>query len=270
MGGWHDLMECIRLKAPSWRAPRAPALVCCTCAALALLTMLGGPAWPDDSPVTTTAGYEYYTGPDHQLTRTVAGELEARLLGGGASLVLGRFDDEGAGVGLKVGGGLGVPLAPRTQLKLGVERSLGDSSYRAWEFKAGPAINLLRGQTLTLTYVHSQDNEDAASNGAGAELEVPLIVDHLSASGSVSYARVKQLGGVEGMAGLSASPVDHLEIEAEVGYTQTGIGLQGLFPGRHVIHRGQKKAGRTSTTGTSSPVETPGAIAQLAVRVSFP
>lgn len=264
-------MHCIRLNPSSRRAGRVPALACCTCAVLALLAMPGGAVRADDSPVAATAGFEYYTGPDHQLTRTVAGEVEAHLLGGSASLSLGRFDDEGAGVGLKVGGGLGLPLAPRTQLKLGVERSLADSSYKAWEFKAGPAFKLLRGQTLTLTYVHFQDNEDATSNGASAELEVPLIADHLSASVSVSYARVEQLGGVEGVAGLSVAPVDHLEIEGTVGYTQTGIGLQGLFPARHVVHRGQAKKGRgTSTTEITGPAEAPGAIAQLAVRFSFP
>lgn len=266
-------MDCTWLDPFLWRAPRAPALLYRTCAGLALLMMFGGPAWSDDSPVTTTAGYEYYTGPDHQFTRTLGGELEAHLRSESVSLSLGRFDDESAGAGLKVGAGLGLPLAPRTQIKLAFDHALGDSSYKAWELRAGPAIKLLRGETLTLTYVHSQDNQDATSNGASTELEVPLIGDHLGASGSVSYARVNGLGGLEGMAGLSASLLDHLEIEGELGYSQTGISLHGLFPGHDVVQksqmaqRGRKRTGGTSTTG---PAETPGAVAQLAVRFSFP
>src|SRR5215467_14960578 len=96
--------------------------------ALTLVTLAIPSARAADSRVSTSAGFEYYSGPDRQLTRTATGELEAKILAGSASLSVGRFDDDGVGVGIKLGAGMAMPLSPHAQLKLDAERATGDSS----------------------------------------------------------------------------------------------------------------------------------------------
>jgi hypothetical protein len=123
-----------------------------------------------------------------------------------------------------------------------------------------------------MVYVHSEDSDGTNSNGASVELEAPIVVDRLSASASACYVRTQDTGGAEGTAGLSWSPVEHLELEGEAGYTQTGIGLGSLVPGHHLASsgRGQTKKPGSTTTSTSGIEKFPGATVQLAVRFSFP
>jgi hypothetical protein len=216
----------------------------------------------DDPAVSATAGFEYFAGPD-QRTRTATGEIEAKMLGGSAAVSAGRVDDEGTGGGLDLGVTLGLPIAPKTQLKVETERVRADSSYAAWALKAGPEFEL-DGHTLSLKYVRLEDNRSGVTNGASAELERPLIPDHLSAEGTLAYTKLQDLAGTEGSAGLSWTPVEHLEIEGEAGYTRTGISLNGLFSSKHVARSsGLKKQ-------SQGPVKTPGMTAQVAMRFSFP
>jgi hypothetical protein len=253
---------------------RQPALrAVCLCVP-ALASMVLAPVLAragDSSPVTTTAGYEYYAGPDHQLTRTASGEVEGKILGATASILGGRVDDAGAGVGFDVGAGLGLAIAPRTQFKLEAEHARVDSGYVAWTLKAGPAFELPRGQALSLKYVRIADNESAVTNGATAELESPLIPNRLSGTGTLSYTKLQDLSGVEGAAGLSWTPVDHVEIEGDAGYTETGISLNSLFSSKHVIKANQaKQQGKKGATTSTGLEKSPGMIAQVAVRFSFP
>ncbi len=270
-------MEPRRRSGPSHERPCARPIraACHLCAALAALALPWRAAADDEPSLDFTAGYEHYVGPDHQLTRTLAGEVEGKLRGYGASFSAGRFHDEGAGVGMDLEGGLGLPLAPRTQLKLGAEAALGDSSYRLWTLKAGPAFALPRKVTLTTLYLHLEDNAGVAADGGSAEVEIPIVPDRLSSSATLSYTAVRHVGvsGAEGAVGLSWTPVDHVELEGDLGYTQTGIGINTLFSTRHVVNRGPQR-GRGSGAGggvdTGTVGETPGATAQIALRFSFP
>jgi hypothetical protein len=241
--------------------------------AAGLATMLAAPARADDSPLNTTAGYEYFAGPDGQETQTVTGEVEAKYHRMSATLSAGRVHDIGAGTGWTLGAGLGVPVARRTQLKLNTERTSADSDYVAWKVEAGPAFDFGHDRTLTLTYVRVEDTDQTITNGASAELEGPLVPDHLTASGTLAYTNTGSLNGVEGTAGLSWTPVDHVEIEGDAGYTQTGISLNGPLSSKHVVKgNANRQRGRPGTgTGTSTTTDgTPGMTAQLAVRFSFP
>jgi hypothetical protein len=251
-----------RIRRPRFfRARQALRAACLVLPTLAAVVPFAS-ARADDQPINTTAGVEYFAGPD-QRTRTATGEIEAKYRGGSAAVSAGRVDDEGSGGGLDLGATLGLPIAPQTQLKLETERVRGDSSYAAWTVKAGPAFEL-DGQTFSLEYVRLEDNRSAVTNGATAELERPLIPDRLSAEGALSYTKLQDLAGAEGSAGLSWTPVDHLEIEGDAGYTQTGISVNGLFSSKHVARSSRlKKQDQTL-------VKTPGMTAQLAMRFSFP
>lgn len=244
----------------------------CLCPALGLAT-LSAAAWAraDDAPLTTTAGYEYFAGPDHQETQTVTGEVEAKVHRVSASVSVGRVKDVGAGAGLDLAAELGVPIARRTQLKLNTERASADSGYVAWKVETGPAFDLGHEKTLTLLLVRVEDNAGAVTNGASAELEGPLVPDHLTASGTLAYNKTESLGGVEGTAGLSWSPIDHFEIEGDAAYTETGVSLSSVFAPKHSNQASSRSRapGRTTTTSTD-PQGSPGMTAQLAVRFSFP
>jgi hypothetical protein len=242
--------------------------------AVGLVALLSASACADDSPLNTTAGYEYFAGPDGQATQTVTGEVEAKYHHMSATLSAGRVHDIGAGTGWTLGAGLGVPIARRTQLKLNTERASADSGYVAWKVEAGPAFDLGHDRTLTLTYVRVEDTDQTVTNGASAEMEGPLVPDHLTASGTLAYTNTESLNGIEGTAGLSWTPVDHVEIEGDAGYTQTGISLNGPFSSKHVTrgsaNRQHGKPGTGTSTSTSTTDGTPGMTAQLAVRFSFP
>jgi len=247
-------------------------VLCASALTFAVAIIAPASARAEDPPVTATAGLEYYEGPDQLATRTVTGEVEAKVRSGTASLLVGGFNDEGVGAGFKFGGGLGWPISPRTQLKLDGERATGDSSYVAWMIEAGPAFDLLKGNTLSFKYIRREESAgaltnvpSAITNAVSAALESPVIPDKLSATGEVSYVQLQDLGGLEGTAGLSWTPADHFEIEGEAGYSQTGIGLNDLFSAKHA---GRSGRGPTNKGGTAT--ETPGPTAQLALRVSFP
>jgi hypothetical protein len=240
--------------------------------AIGLAALSAAWAWADDTPVTTTAGYEYFAGPDHQQTQTVTGEVEAKVHRVSASVSVGRVKDVGAGAGLDLAGELGLPIAPRTQLKLNTERASADSGYVAWKVETGPAFDLGHEKTLTLLLVRVEDNDGAVTNGASAELEGPLVPDHLTASGTLAYNKTESLGGVEGTAGLSWAPIDHVEIEGDAGYTETGVSLNSIFASNHANHANSRSRapGKTTTTTSTEPQESPGMTAQIAVRFSFP
>jgi hypothetical protein len=241
--------------------------------AVGLVALPGASARADDSPLNTTAGYEYFAGPDGQQTQTVTGEVEGKFHRMSATLSAGRAHDVGAGTGWTLGAGLGLPIARRTQLKLNMERTSADSDYVAWKGEAGPAFDLGHDKTLTLTYVRVEDTDHTITNGASAEMEGPIVPDHLSASGTLAYTNTGSLNGVEGTAGLSWTPIDHVEIEGDAGYTQTGFSLNSPFSSKHVA-KGSANRQRGKPVAPTAPISesdgTPGMTAQLAVRFSFP
>jgi|SRR5215831_4273540 len=247
-----------------------------TCFALAVLTvpvLAGEVACADESPVTATAAFEYYAGPNAQETRSAKAEVEASIHRITSSVSVGRISDSSAGAGLDLGAGLGVPMSLHTRLKFEAERAEGDSGYVAWTVNAGPSFELLHGRTLTFKYVRVEDNESTVTNGVSAELESPVIPDKLSASGSLAYGAIKteSIGGLEASAGLSWAPVDHVEIEGDAGYTGTGISLSNPLSPKHVGNgNGHGKHQSQGAPTASSSEDSPGMTADLAVRFSFP
>ena len=68
--------------------------------------------------VNGSVGYDYYSGPLGQITKTLEGFAAARIGAGAASLTLSRFDDSIVGRGIGVGAGAAIPIATATRLRV--------------------------------------------------------------------------------------------------------------------------------------------------------
>lgn len=217
--------------------------------------------------VAGAAGYEYYGGPGGQITR---GALLAGVvgLGGAEVLVAGvRYDDNLVGKGVNATVGLGVPASPAVKLRAQGSRFIGDESYQAWRIKAGPELDLPRGQSVQLWYVHYQDRQDVTSDGAILEAALPLS-DRLTGKLNASYATAPQdLRVLQGAVGLGWTVVPHLELSGEIGLAQNGSAVYGEpFRGPGLPLLG---GGRSSETGPQQTVNQTGSTALLGVRVMF-
>ncbi|HKQ56745.1 MAG TPA: hypothetical protein VJY35_02650 [Candidatus Eisenbacteria bacterium] len=190
-----------------------------------ILTAAAGSA--QASPVTAVGGYDHYAGP---LGQNIDAVLGAVVLGaGGSDLMLAgvRYDDNLSGQGITVTGGVGVPLAPMTKLRINATRIIADETFRAWRARVGPQLSLPRGTSLSLWYAHYQDHLGGRSNGAIAEAAAP-IVPKLSGRASASYATTSQgPPAVQGSVGLGWSVVSHLELSGELGLARNASGAAG-------------------------------------------
>ena len=239
-------------------------------AALAALASLATCARVAGSaPFVVGGGYDYYSGPGGETTRSglAIGAIE---LGPGGSLTLAgmRYDDSIVGEGNAFMLGAGFPFVPLTSMRVWGTRFIGDESYRAWRVKGGPMATLPSGATLGLYFQRWQDNVDFRSNAVIAEASVPVI-QHFTARGSAAWASLpSDLDAAQGTVGLAWSPLRVLELSAEVGVARNGSIVTSTAP----AERGPlspilgSPPGRT-TTSTESRTD---GTALLGVRVLFP
>ena len=183
------------------------------------------------APYQVGGGYDYYSGPADQITRTA---IAIGTVGfgheGNATLAALRYDDNQAGAGAAVVAGVGLPMAPLSTFQLWGYRYIGDETFRGWRLKAGPQIGMPGGSTLGLYFSHYEDNSDAHSNGGIGELNVPLV-DHLTGRASVSFASAPgDLRSTELGLGLSWLAARSLELSGEVGLAQNGALTSALLP----------------------------------------
>jgi len=173
-------------------------------------------------PLTVGGGYDYYRGPGDQITHGPVA-VAAVSLGPLANFSLTgmRYDDNHAGKGTAITGGVGLPILPAIQMRTFASRYVGADDYRAWRFKAGPQLGIPTGQSLGVFYSHYRDNSDGVSDGATAELATPLIAG-LSGKLTAAYAKAEGLKSGQGSVGLSWTPVGHLELSGEVGLARSG------------------------------------------------
>ena len=174
-------------------------------------------------PVSGSLGYEYFDGSGDQLTRGIAGTATIALPSGpDVTLAGARYIDSFAGQGLSFTGGLGLPLAPEVRLRGQASRLVGDGSFRAWRFKAGPQLALPGGASLLVSYQRYEDNGGVVSNGAALESATP-IHPWLSGRLNASFASLPgDLESVAGSAGLGWTPVPSLELSGEIGLARNG------------------------------------------------
>ena len=96
------------------------------------------------APLTVGGGFDYYSGPSDQITRTALAIASVGFGSSGSASIAGlRYDDSNAGVGAGVTIALGLPVGPTSALKL-LGSEFAGSDFRAWRVKAGPQASLPR------------------------------------------------------------------------------------------------------------------------------
>ena len=182
------------------------------------------------APVALGGGFDYYSGPADQITRSALVIASVGLGPSGNASIAGlRFDDSNAGQGAGVTVALGLPVGPTSALKL-LGSEFAGSDFRAWRVKAGPQASLPRAASLGVYYTHYQDNADSRTDGVVGELGMPLV-SRLTGRASASYAT--DPGGspsTQGSIGLGWTPVHSLELSGEVGIARNGALAMAPLP----------------------------------------
>jgi len=194
------------------------------------------PAPASTAPVSVGGGFEYYSGPGNQITRTAQGIV---VMGAGPagslSLTALRFDDTNVGEGNALAASLGLPLAALATLRVTGMRFIGDESYRAWRVKAGPELGLPASSRLGLYYTHFEDQADFRSDGLVGEASMPLA-GGLTGRANASYAWAPdQLSSKQAAIGLGWAPVRFLEIYGEGGVAVDGALATSPIPSREIL-----------------------------------
>jgi hypothetical protein len=195
---------------------------------------LSATAW--SAPVSVGGGFEYYSGPQDQITRTAQGTV-AMGAGPVGSLALTalRFDDSNVGDGNALAASLGVPLAALATLRVTGIRFIGEESYRAWRVKAGPEFGLPASVRLGLFYTHFQDQADFQSDGVVGETSMPLA-GGLIGRANASYASAPDaLSSKQAAIGLGWTPIRFIEIYGEGGIAVNGALASSPIPSRNLL-----------------------------------
>jgi hypothetical protein len=177
---------------------------------------------PARAAIGVGGGVDGYAGPGGERSSTVLGF--ATIGQERAALALGalRFDDNLVGDGY---GGLGVvalPLGPTMLARVWGTRFVGSDTFRAWRVKAGPEFQLGADRTLGVYLLHDESSIAGVSNGATAELGVPLAAG-LTGRLTGGMAGVRDAPeAIQGTLGVSWQPQSRFEITAEAGVAHNG------------------------------------------------
>jgi hypothetical protein len=236
---------------------------------LLLLGLATAPAAAPGASVSGIAGYDTYSGPGGETTRSLIGGVTAERDPLSGLALLTRFDDSVQGKGVGLTGGLGVAAGARVALHAFATRYIGDTTYRAWRWKVGPIFALPGSRTLGLYFLHYSDDSSATSSAFTAEFAASLR-ENLTGRASGSYGSWDGQGQGQASLGLTWDAVKHLELAADVGLAQSGAGALGAFPSRKPKggpSRGPGGGGAVPAASSGNPVS---GTAELAARVTFP
>lgn len=236
---------------------------------LAVLALASFDAGAHAGPLFVGGGYDYYAGPNDQKTQTMMATAGANLMVASFSLTGMRFDDDFVGKGNGVTAAVGFSAFPLTTMRLYGTRYIGDEdTFRAWRVKVGPQFGLPTGQHLGLYYSH-YDEDNATSDGASAELEVPIVAGW-TGRGAATYATSGGIRSSQGSLGLAWKPASMLEISTDVGFARNGGAASTQpFPSRPPIDLPLigGGSGSPSTSDASGSTE---ATILAGLRFSFP
>jgi hypothetical protein len=235
------------------------------------LVVLAGAATAHADAIVPFAGggYDNYSGPGGQVTRSgmvLAGATQGRTL---AALTFARFDDNHVGQGSSYTAMVGVPATPVADVRVWGSRLVGDRSFDAWRLKAGPRLAAISGASMGLYYLHYADHAGSRSDGASLEAEIPFR-PWLSAHASAGIANAPDGAHAEqGMVGAGWRPVHGLELSGDVGLARNGTLMFTPGPPSRTPLLDPLLGGGGSGGTTSNGSKTEG-IVQLGVRLIIP
>ena len=258
-----------RIAAPASRAGVRRAGAGVGAALAATLALIAGARAPAAAPLAAGGGFDYFSGPGGQITRSALAIASLATAGGGAVTLAGiRFDDSDVGAGTAVLGAVAAPLAPAVSLRAWGTRYLGDGAFRAWRLKAGPWVGRDGGPNLGLAYQRSTDNAGGRSDAAIAEAAMPLA-PRWTGRASAAYASVTgSPNAAQAALGLDWSPTGPLTLSADVGLARNGalatapVPRRGLL-GLPLLGGGQDAAPAEGSRGAAATV-------LLGMRLLFP
>lgn len=224
------------------------------------------------SPYAGAAGVESFVGPGGAGSRAVLG-IGVADFGEADVLVQGvRFDDDVTGTGWSLTSGGGVTLAGPLRARIRASRTVGDGSFRSWQWRVGPEIRFGQSASVAAYYEAYAAGDSASTKGLAGEALVamtPKITGRATsgwARDDVGATRVAQatLGGI-----WHAMP--HLDVSADLGWaslqgtTTQSFPLGGAGSGLPLL--GGSKRGNASRTDV---VRQDAATLLLGARVIFP
>ena len=222
------------------------------------------------APFQVGAGYDYYSGPAHQITRTALATASAGFGPVGNVTVAGlRYDDNQTGKGSGIVGGIGLPLVPLSSLQIFGYRFIGDDTFRAWRAKAGPRIGIPGGSSVSLYYSHYEDNNNVKSDGGIAELSVPLVARVIGRASGAFASVPGDLKSAQGQIGVTWAAARFVELSGDVGLAHNGVLTGTALPSRRRLDLpllGAGSSGSSTNTAQSFTEST----YQVGVRVLFP
>ena len=177
------------------------------------------------------AGVESFRGPGGAASRAVLG-IAAADFGKADVLAEGvRFDDDVTGPGWSATAGAGWTLVGPLRGRARATRTVGDGTFRSWQWRAGPELRFGQRATAAAYYEAYQAGDSARTHGLAAEALVamtPKLTGRATsgwARDDAGVTRVVQatLGGI-----WHAAP--HLDLNADLGWASlTGTSTQS-FP----------------------------------------
>lgn len=220
------------------------------------------------APLSGGAGIDYSSGPNGQTTKGALGFLTLGVGRGDATTAGARYENSQVGNGVSGTLNVGAPVAKTMFVRAIGTRFLGDETYRAWRLKAGPQFVLPRGQTLSLYYVHFEDQAAGTSNSVAGELKIPMG-ENLSAQAGATYGALPNgLTNFQGSIGLNWVVAKHLLLMSELGAGENVTTISTSMGGVGVDHRGSGM--RTRQSGGSSTQSQFAATGYFGFRVLIP
>jgi hypothetical protein len=226
-----------------------------------LLVSAVGPAAA--APLETVVGIDVARGPEERVTRAAFAAVGVGLgARAAASLALAGTDDPAVGRTSALVAGLVVAPSVTARLRLRGVRSLDAGRAPAFvRVLAGPEFGAADATRLGLLYVFESNDAGDRSDGARAELAVPVAAGWTARLNTAWATVPRTADALSATLGASFAPARHLELVGEVGVARgTALSQQGPLDRLP----GDPLPGAAATTTKATP------IALVGFRVTLP
>jgi len=192
----------------------------------AVIVGLAISAHPRDAPaIGGGVGIDYMSGPGDQNTQDALGYVSTGLGDGDLTVIGARYDNSEIGAGTFGSVGVGVSVPGLTLVRVMGARTIGDETYRAWRFQAGPQFDVGGGRTLGVFYLHLEDNLASLSNGVVTELGIPISPTLVGGLGAAFASNEGGRTGAQGSASVTWGPAERVQVLGELSVGQNVVGF---------------------------------------------